>query len=88
MTALQTFIENFTAQQNEFRHAPSQRHAQPCPNVAIADPQPFEFFQLPAEIRNMIYQQILLAADPWDSTLLHFLLQQGEPTRHCHHDHL
>ena len=64
MTDLQTFIENFTAQQNEFRHAPSQRHAQPCPNVAIADSQPFEFFKLPAEIRNMIYQQILHARRP------------------------
>ena len=64
MTDLQTFIENFTAQQNEFRHAPSQRHAQPCPNVAIADFQPFEFFKLPAEIRNMIYQHILHARRP------------------------
>ena len=64
MTELQTVIENCTAQQNEFRHAPSQRHAQPCSNVAIADSQPFEFFKLPAEIRNMIYQQILLARRP------------------------
>ena len=64
MTELQTVIENFTAQQNEFRHAPSQRHAQPCSNVAIADSQPFEFFKLPPEIRNMTYQQVLLAGKP------------------------
>ena len=65
MNESHTFIKAFRAQQNEFRTAqPSQEDIGPFPSVAVAKAQPFEFFNLPPEIRNMIYQQALLASKP------------------------
>ena len=61
----QTFIEKFRAQQNGFRDGqPSQQYTQAYPNVAVAMSQPSSFFSLPPEIRNMVYQQVLLADKP------------------------
>ena len=61
----QTFIKKFKAQQKQFRDGHvSQQYTQASPNVEIAMLQPSSFFALPPEIRNMIYQQVLLAGKP------------------------